>query len=310
MDIFRYAITIAEEKSLLKAAQKLYITPSALSQAVARKEAELGTTLFVRSRNGWLPTAAGEVYLNMARRIDAIREKTYLDIRMLNTKDSPPVKIGMSAGHNADMFATILPQFMDRFPGSKIILEETPVLETIDRLRAGTIDVGFATSAFPIPNMALHRLATERFVLSVPKSDPLSGYSGNIKAGEQLPTVPLSLFRDHEFMCMQEGTTFRSAVDEMFKIAGFRPNMIFESSSMQTIRHLAMSGYAVTIMPAQYAETSGGSVYFYLDTPLLWNRYFAHIPQKTLSVQEAYLLTLSENYYRDRLTGQNFVFDR
>ena len=111
-------------------------------------------------------------------------------------------------------------------------------------------------------------------------------------------------------MCMQEGTTFRSAVDEMFKIAGFRPNMIFESSSMQTIRHLAMSGYAVTIMPAQYAETSGGSVYFYLDTPLLWNRYFAHIPQKTLSVQEAYLLTLSENYYRDRLTGQNFVFNR
>ena len=85
--------------------------------------------------------------------------------------------------------------------------------------------------------------------------------------------------------------------------------MVFESSSMQTIHNLAKSGYAVTIMPAQYAMSTGGSVYFYLDTPLLWNRYFAHLPQKTLSVQEAYLLTLSEDYYRNRLSGRDSVMD-
>ena len=305
MNILQYVITIAEEKNLLKAAQKLYVTPSALSQAISRLEADLHAQLFSRGRTGWEPTEAGELYLNMARNVSVIQEKTILDIHLLNTARSRPIRLGMSAGHNADMLSMILPQFMDRFPNGRITLEERPVTQTLERVAAGALDIGFATSAFPIPGFMLHRLSTERFIIAVPKSDPLSEYVGTVKEGDPFPTAPLSLFRDCGFMCMQEGTTFRTAINEIFRSAGFLPKMIFESSSMQTIRNLAMSGYAVTIMPAIYGKPSEKTTFFFLDTPLLWSRYFAHLPQKTLSLQEEYLLTLSENYYRQGLSGQS-----
>lgn len=62
-------IRINEERSITKAAEKLFITQSALNQQLQKLEAELGTPLFVRTRSDWRPTPAGEVYLDAARQI-------------------------------------------------------------------------------------------------------------------------------------------------------------------------------------------------------------------------------------------------
>ena len=64
-----YVVAIADEKSLTKAAERLFITPSALTQQVLRLENELHAPLFIRSRSGWQPTEAGEIYLEAARKI-------------------------------------------------------------------------------------------------------------------------------------------------------------------------------------------------------------------------------------------------
>ena len=50
-----YVVAIADEKSLTKAAERLFITPSALTQQVLRLENELHAPLFIRSRSGWRP---------------------------------------------------------------------------------------------------------------------------------------------------------------------------------------------------------------------------------------------------------------
>lgn len=72
-----YVVAIADEKSLTKAAERLFITPSALTQQVLRLENELHAPLFIRSRSGWQPTEAGEIYLEAARKILFIRQDAY-----------------------------------------------------------------------------------------------------------------------------------------------------------------------------------------------------------------------------------------
>ena len=64
-----YILKIAEEKNITHAAEKLFITQSALNQQLLKLEKELGCPLFYRSRTDWRPTPAGEIYLDAARQI-------------------------------------------------------------------------------------------------------------------------------------------------------------------------------------------------------------------------------------------------
>ena len=59
----QYIVAIAEENNITRAAEKLYITQSALNQQLLKLEKELGVQLFHRSRTDWHPTEAGEIYL-------------------------------------------------------------------------------------------------------------------------------------------------------------------------------------------------------------------------------------------------------
>ena len=61
-----YILKIAEENNITRAAQKLFISQSALNQQLLKLEKELGVQLFHRSRTNWRPTKAGEIYLEGA----------------------------------------------------------------------------------------------------------------------------------------------------------------------------------------------------------------------------------------------------
>ena len=63
-----YIIKISEEKNITRAAEKLYITPSALNQQLLNLEKELETPLFFRSRTGFTPTEAGKIYLKALKK--------------------------------------------------------------------------------------------------------------------------------------------------------------------------------------------------------------------------------------------------
>lgn len=56
-----YILMIQEERSITRAAERLFLTQSALNQQLQKLEAELGTPLFVRNRSDWRPTEAGLV---------------------------------------------------------------------------------------------------------------------------------------------------------------------------------------------------------------------------------------------------------
>ncbi len=64
-----YIVTIANEGSISRAAEKLYMSQSSLSQALQIYESELGTPIFMRTSRGVHPTSSGAVFLSHARQI-------------------------------------------------------------------------------------------------------------------------------------------------------------------------------------------------------------------------------------------------
>ena len=73
--IIEYVIAIAEEKSLSKAAERLYLSQPALSQRLKKLEDELGTPLFVRGKDGLSITDAGRIYVNGGHSILQIKRE-------------------------------------------------------------------------------------------------------------------------------------------------------------------------------------------------------------------------------------------
>lgn len=65
----RYAVCIANQKSMNKAAAELFITQPSLSSTIRDLEEEIGLTIFLRSNRGIVITPDGEEFLGYARQM-------------------------------------------------------------------------------------------------------------------------------------------------------------------------------------------------------------------------------------------------
>lgn len=71
-----YIIAIDSERHISKAANKLFITQSALNQQLLKIESELGTKLFDRKHPFMISTLAGKIYLNTAKQMIEMKVNT------------------------------------------------------------------------------------------------------------------------------------------------------------------------------------------------------------------------------------------
>ena len=72
-----YIVKIADENSITRAAERLYISQSGLNQQLLKLESELGIQLFHRSKNDLRLTEAGKVYVSYARQMLQLKQEAY-----------------------------------------------------------------------------------------------------------------------------------------------------------------------------------------------------------------------------------------
>ena len=297
-----YIVTIAEERSLLRAAEKLFVSQSALSQYVSKLEAELNTPLFVRSRSGWTPTAAGEIYIDLARNVLHLQQHAYTQISLVAGSLTHTLCVGINPGRMTDMIAACIPKFTSRFPNARVVLKEDSVGELLRMLRSQKIDVGFLSYSSGFSGMgeiASEPLLTERFVLALPAAHPFTPTVDGEPAPGVPPTIRLAECDRLDFMLMQRDTTLRQAQDTLFRNAGFEPRVIFESGSSQTTRTLMKIGYAAALIPEGYMTSSDLMRYYYVDDPLRWNMYAAYPCGHELTAPEEYMVALAKAYCQE-----------
>lgn len=121
-----YILEIARQQSVTRAAEKLFVTQSTLSQYLLKLEAELGTPLFLRDKNCLTPTDAGRIYLQAAQDIVRIQDATLSSIASL--KNEGCIRLGCSSW-GLDLVANSLPAFKERFPSITLKLYENRYLQ-------------------------------------------------------------------------------------------------------------------------------------------------------------------------------------
>lgn len=92
----KYIIAISEELNISKAAEKMFISQSAMSQQLMNLENELGTKLFERGERTLRITKAGSIYLNAAKAILNIERSFQNEMDYLRA-NSHSIQISISA---------------------------------------------------------------------------------------------------------------------------------------------------------------------------------------------------------------------
>ncbi len=162
-----YFLTIVREKSISRAAEKLYISQSSLSQYIAKLEAALEVKLFDRSKNPIQLTEAGQLYQSYLESNNHLYQKLQSDLNDLNSDRSQMLKIGLGTWRGSLLLPEIMPDFLAQHPQARLSLFEFPVSELTALTLNETVDFSIMNTAVTgIPDTLVQDvIAHERILL-------------------------------------------------------------------------------------------------------------------------------------------------
>ncbi|MBQ0141090.1 MAG: LysR family transcriptional regulator [Kurthia sp.] len=158
----KYIVSVAKYRSFSLAAENLFISQSAISQAIIRLENELNIQLFDRSKTTILPTKDGEVLINQANKI--LSELEYFEMLRFQTlkKNKQLIRIGVLKGIYLPFIAELIKKSKDS--NWEIIYEEADSIELAKMLEKKQLDVAIL-ALYP---ESLHYLQNTNYVHSTP----------------------------------------------------------------------------------------------------------------------------------------------
>lgn len=184
-----YFMMIAREKSISRAAEKLYISQSSLSQYIAKLESELEVKLLDRSKNPIQLTEAGRVYQSYLESNTYLYQKLQADLNELNDNRSRLVTVGLGTWRGSLLLPDILPEFMVRHPKARLSLHEFPVSELSTLVQNEAVDFAVMNTveASLQENLVLEVIDYERILLVMNRDDPAARkFSDCQRRGEPL----------------------------------------------------------------------------------------------------------------------------
>jgi DNA-binding transcriptional LysR family regulator len=172
LNLFLVLHAVLEERSATRAASRLHVTQSAVSNALARLRQLLGDPLVVRSGRGLAPTPRAEQLAPLVREV-AERIELALDRRgFVPEETTRTFTIALADSHQATEVPRIAPAFAARLPRATLRVVSTDYLAATDGLTSGDVDIAFAPAQAVQPGTRSRPLFDEHGTLVVRRDHP------------------------------------------------------------------------------------------------------------------------------------------
>jgi DNA-binding transcriptional LysR family regulator len=230
--------------SFSAAAEALSYTQSAVSQAIARLEAETGATLVVRDRRGVRPTAAGSTLVEHAEAIFAQVEAAEADLAAVLGVRSGRLRVASFPSAGATLMPLAVATFRERHPDVALTLAEGEPEEIAPRLRAGEFDLALLFE-FPGTREAAAIAHTSVTLLE----DPMYVALREDHPLASKPGLSLADLGEEQWVQTSASSPCARHVVRSCLAAGFEPVVTFESDDYETIQGLVAAGVGVALIP-------------------------------------------------------------
>ena len=224
-----YILEIAQEKNLSRAAEKLFITQSALSQQLAKLKKEGLPPLFIQSKREMQLTDEGKIYVNGARAILKLEKDAMEALQNLSSNHIRTFHISVAAYLKPLFFMQALPRLRHRFPQADIRVHGLAAGQARISLETGQTDLVF----FPTMNPA-HEL----FSYTTLREDELV-----------IAALPHPFWKSLPISLPEEGSHLRNLCSHALSANGLKPGYYAETNDTAVSLHLALSGECAAILP-------------------------------------------------------------
>jgi len=235
---------VAHRGSFSTAADSLSYTQSAVSQAVARLEAETGVTLLERDRGGVRPTASGAALLEHADAILARIEAAEDDLAAIAGVRGGRLRMASFPTAGATLMPLAIATFSAAHPDVALSLAEGEPEEIAPRLRAGELDLALLFEFRGVSEKLGARLRRINLL-----EDPMYLALPNGHRLADAPRVRLADLSGENWVQTSAESPCARHVVRSCHAAGFEPAVSFESDDYQTVQGLVAAGVGVALIP-------------------------------------------------------------
>lgn len=265
---------VATHGSLTKAADRLFLTQSALSHQLKEIESYFNTQLFIRDKKHMLLTPAGEVVLQAAEKILQEVTETRAKVRCLTDKEAGEVRLCTECYSSYHWLAGFLREFGGIYPKVDVKVElEAATYFADQHLLNNTIDVAI-TEGDKNPKFVYTPLFQDEFVAIVAPDHPWAGRRW----------VEIDEFADQNYIMYNIPDEESSNFMMLFKHR--RPPKVYKITLTEAILEMVKAGLGVAVLPnwvvRPYLQSGQLSAVWITEKRVLRTWYAATLKNKQL----------------------------
>ncbi|WP_417372554.1 LysR family transcriptional regulator [Glutamicibacter protophormiae] len=174
LDQARSFVAVAEELHFGRAAERLNMTQPPLSRQIQKLERTVGVELLERDNRRVSLTAAGQAFLQDARRLVVAAERAPDNARRIAAGQLGELRIGFTAASGFSLLGPLLGEISTQMPRVHLELAEMVTSEQVEALLNGDIDLGLARPPFDENLFESDLLFSEGLYAAVPSDHRLA----------------------------------------------------------------------------------------------------------------------------------------
>ena len=246
LELYKVFYTVAKCGSLTKAAEELYISQPAVSQAIKQLESQLGGQLFNRTHKGMELTETGgkQIFdtVEKALKLFDEAEKKYLELKDTATG---VIRICASDTVSTHFLLPYIKEYHEKYPEVNLILENGTSQETIELLKNNKGDVGFVN--LPVDDRDINLIDT---VMHLHDTFVASEKFNSLKD----KIVDLKTLQDYPLLMLELSSATRQAIVSFAHSQGVHLHPEIELSSLELMTSFAKNGIGIACIPKEFVK--------------------------------------------------------
>ena len=246
LELYKVFYAVARCGSLTKAAEELYISQPAVSQAIEQLETQLGGQLFVRTHKGMELSETGgkQIFktVEQALRLFEEAENKYAELKDTATG---VLRICASDTVSTHFLLPYIKKYHEKYPDVNLVLINGTSRETAEMLKTDKADIGFVN--LPIDDTDINLCNTvmrlnDTFVASDKFSELTDG------------KVDLKRLQDFPLLMLELSTATRKAIVSFAHSQGIHLHPEIELASLELMVELAKNGMGIACIPREFVK--------------------------------------------------------
>lgn len=242
-------VALADMRHYRKAAERIGISQSSLSQQILGLEAVLGLELVERGQRGALLTPQGRMVLEQARKVLDEAELLRSLAHEARGGTGGTIRLGSTPTIGPYVMPHVMRRIRQSYPALKVIVRDAAPLVLQDELLAGQHDLILTQLPVSSADVEVRRLFREPLKLAVAQDHPLTAK----------PEVVDADLEGHEVLALSRAYLLHNQIVALCEEIGAHVRQDYEGTSLDALRQMTALNMGISFLPALYVRSEVSS---------------------------------------------------